>query len=34
MKAVGAGLEGFIDWMNTGVSESAEKEEAEMSGLV
>ena len=28
------GLEGFVDWTNLGVSESAEEEEAEMSGLV
>ena len=28
------GLEGFVEWTNPGVSKSAEKEEAEMSGLV
>ena len=28
------GLEGFVDWMNLRVSESAEEEEAEMSSLV
>ena len=33
-KAVGVGMEGFMDWMNPRVSESAEEEEAEMSGLV
>ena len=32
-KAVGVGLEGFVDWTNLRVNESAE-EEAEMSGLV
>ena len=34
MKAVNVGLEGFVDWTNLGVSELAEEEEAEMSGLV
>ena len=33
-KATGAGLERFVDWTNLGVSESAEEEEAMMSGLV
>ena len=33
-KDVGAGLEGFVDMMNLGVSESVEEEEADMSGLV
>ena len=28
------GLEGFVEWTNSGVSKSTEKEEAEMSGLV
>ena len=32
-KAASVGLEGFVDWINPGVSESAE-EEAKMSGLV
>ena len=34
MKATCEGLEGFVDWTNPGISESAEEEEAEMSGLV
>ena len=33
-KAIGAGLERFVDWTNSGVSESAEEEEAKMSSLV
>ena len=33
-KAANAGLEGFVDWMNPGVSESTEEEKAEMSVLV
>ena len=33
-KAVGAELEGFVDWTNPGVSESDEEEKTEMSGLV
>ena len=33
-KAVGAGLEGFVDLMNPRVSESAEEEKVEMSCLV
>ena len=32
-KATDARLEGFVNWTNLGVSESAEEEEAEMSGL-
>ena len=32
-KAAGVGLEGFVDWTNLGVSESAEEEKNEMSGL-
>ena len=34
MKATDAGLEGFMNWTNLGVSESAKEEEVEMSGLV
>ena len=34
MKAANTRLEGFVDWTNSGVSESTEKEEAEMFGLV
>ena len=33
-KDVSAGLEGFVDWMNLGVSESVKEEEAEISCLV
>ena len=33
-KVVGAGLEGFVDWINQRVSESAEEEKEEMSCLV
>ena len=33
-KAAGARLEGFVDWTNSGVSESSEEEEAEMFGLI
>ena len=33
-KAANAGLEGFVDWTNSRVSESAEEEEANMSYLV
>ena len=33
-KATGEGLEGFMDWMNQEVSQSAEEREAEMSGLI
>ena len=33
-KVAGAGLDGFMDLTNLGVSESAEEEEAEMSYLV
>ena len=34
VKASGAGLEGFVDWMNPRVSELDEEEEAEMTSLV
>ena len=33
-KAASARLEGFVDWTNPRVNESAKEEEAEMSGLV
>ena len=33
-KAADAGLEGFVNWTNPGVSKSAKEEEVEMSGLV
>ena len=33
-KVVGKGLEGFMDWTNPRISESAEEEEAKMFGLV
>ena len=34
MKAIGEGLEGFVDWTNSKISKSDEKEEVEMFGLV
>ena len=33
-KASGEGLEGFVDWTNLEVSQSAEEREAEMSSLI
>ena len=33
-KATSAGLEGFMDWTNPGVSQPDEEEEVEMLGLV
>ena len=34
MKVVNEGLEGFVDWTNPAVSESAKEREVEMSSLV
>ena len=34
VKAVGEGLEGFVDWTNLEVSQSTEEREAEMSSLI
>ena len=33
MKAIDEGLEGFVDWTNSKISKSDEKEEVEMFGL-
>ena len=33
-KVASEGLEGFMDWTNSAVSQSTEEREAEMSGLV
>ena len=34
MKAASEGFKGFVDWMDSAVSESVEEREVEMSGLI